>query len=230
MILYKYFPPARIDVLRRKAIRFTQPAEFNDPFEFNPQICEEPHPIVNLDPALSGLITKYSLRTTIGVLCLSEICDSLLMWDHYAECHRGFVVGFDSNHDFFWRSRRERTGFGHLQKIIYQRQRPIAQWSDITAVKWFQTKCEHWGYEKEWRMARALTDADFRIEAPQFPICLFRFPPEAVLEIILGMQAPTSMCEEIGSLMADFPAAVLLTAMEHPSDYALVIGRPARGC
>lgn len=36
MILYKYFPPARADVLNRKRIRFTPPGAFNDPFEFRP--------------------------------------------------------------------------------------------------------------------------------------------------------------------------------------------------
>src|SRR6266700_134946 len=40
MILYKYLPPERIDVLRNRRIRFTQPADFNDPFEFRPVIKE----------------------------------------------------------------------------------------------------------------------------------------------------------------------------------------------
>lgn len=37
-ILYKYFPPARIDVLENLEVRFTPPKEFNDPFEFLPQL------------------------------------------------------------------------------------------------------------------------------------------------------------------------------------------------
>jgi hypothetical protein len=40
MILYKYLPAARLDVLEHKRIRFTQPGDFNDPFEFRPQIQE----------------------------------------------------------------------------------------------------------------------------------------------------------------------------------------------
>lgn len=36
MILYKYCPPARVDVLEKLKIRFTPPGSFNDPFEFRP--------------------------------------------------------------------------------------------------------------------------------------------------------------------------------------------------
>jgi len=38
MILYKYLPPARIDVILNCKIRFTQYGDFNDPFELNPNI------------------------------------------------------------------------------------------------------------------------------------------------------------------------------------------------
>ncbi|WP_260563522.1 DUF2971 domain-containing protein [Alteromonas sp. KS69] len=37
-LLYKYLDPERIDVLSSSHIRFTQPADFNDPFEFRPVI------------------------------------------------------------------------------------------------------------------------------------------------------------------------------------------------
>ena len=37
-MLFKYLEPDRIDVLDSNLIRFTQPADFNDPFEFKPVI------------------------------------------------------------------------------------------------------------------------------------------------------------------------------------------------
>ena len=37
-MLFKYLEPERIDVLDSNLIRFTQPADFNDPFEFKPVI------------------------------------------------------------------------------------------------------------------------------------------------------------------------------------------------
>ena len=43
MILYKYFPAERIDILENLQIRFTQPNAMNDPFEARPDfyITEE---------------------------------------------------------------------------------------------------------------------------------------------------------------------------------------------
>jgi hypothetical protein len=38
MSLYKYVPPARLDVLRNLRIRFTQPGAQNDPFELRPVV------------------------------------------------------------------------------------------------------------------------------------------------------------------------------------------------
>jgi hypothetical protein len=40
MILYKHLQPARVDLLKHRRIRFTQPGDFNDPFEFRPKIRE----------------------------------------------------------------------------------------------------------------------------------------------------------------------------------------------
>lgn len=36
MYLYKYLNPDRVDVLKQRRIRFTQPSALNDPFEFKP--------------------------------------------------------------------------------------------------------------------------------------------------------------------------------------------------
>lgn len=152
MILYKYLPPERLDILRNRRIRFTQPGDFNDPFEFRPyiatameegftakyleenfdQLIEEniekyaslissipkefvkpmllahkdqvPKLLKLLDPAMIQSIAPRIDRTlnqTVGVLCLSEVRDSLLMWGHYTDNHHGFVVGFDSEKSFF---------------------------------------------------------------------------------------------------------------------------------
>src|SRR5579859_6408957 len=39
MILYKYLQPERLNILKDRKIRFTQPGDFNDPFEFRPRIA-----------------------------------------------------------------------------------------------------------------------------------------------------------------------------------------------
>ncbi len=152
MILCKYLPPSRIDVIKNCAIRFTQFGDFNDPFELNPNIDKiaeeaEIRKIVDRDfvkliedeysnnPIISAFISKESfiqlakdrkglvvnnvigntellakllpgmlqktVNSLLGALSLSEISNHELLWSHYANEHRGYLIGFDSTHQFF---------------------------------------------------------------------------------------------------------------------------------
>jgi Protein of unknown function (DUF2971) len=273
MILYKYLQPVRLDVLKHGRIRFTQPGDFNDPFEFRPRIREvasdaevrayvEEHfeqlvdeelakygALTQLLPQadLRGLLVKQKamlpalfrllepaamqrlspmidgfLNVNVGILCLSEVRDSILMWGHYTDNHQGFVVGFDSDHPFFSRRRSDNDEFGFLRRVDYQPQRPQVTLTDTTSPAWFQTKSEHWSYEKEWRIVRVLSEAEHRIDRSPFPICLFEFAPDAVREIIVGMRSAPSFIAEIQSLAAGLPRAVVFVARED-SGYGLVV-------
>ncbi len=275
MILYKYLQPARVDILKHRRIRFTQPGDFNDPFEFRPKIREvasdaevqayvEEHfeqlveeelakygaLVQSLPQAeLRGLLTKQKamlpalfrllepaaiqklspvidgfLNLNVGLLCLSEVRDSILMWGHYTDNHQGFVVGFDSGHPFFSRRRSDQDEFGYLRRVEYSPQRPQVTLTDTSSPVWFSTKSEPWSYEKEWRIVRVLSEADHRIDLSPFPICLFEFAPDAVLEIIVGMRSPPSLVAEIRSLAAGLPRAQLFVACED-SGYGLLINR-----
>jgi Protein of unknown function (DUF2971) len=276
MILYKYLQPARVDVLKHKRIRFTQPGDFNDPFEFRPKIRELasdaevrgveeerfeqliddeltkygaltqflPQPELKrllakqkpLLPALFRLLEPAAIRKlspmidgffnlNVGILCLSEVRDSILMWGHYTDNHRGLVVGFDSDHPFFSRRRSDKDEFGFLRRVDYSSQRPQVMLTDTESSVWFSTKSEQWSYEKEWRIVRVLSEAEHRIDGSPFPICLFEFAPDVVLEIIVGMRSPPSLITEIQSLAASLPRVQLFIACEDPDYYSLLINR-----
>lgn len=274
MILYKYLPPDRLDVLEHKMIRFTQPGDFNDPFEFRPKIQSavsdkemqtyvennferlveqelaqygaltqfvpqqvlkemllkqkarlpelfrllEPQALQKLSPVIDNFLSQ-----NVGVLCLSEVMDSLLMWGHYTENHKGFVIGFDSGHTFFSKRRGERDEFGFLRRVDYQLQRPNVILTDTSSPVWFQTKSSQWAYEKEWRIVRVLSEATQRMDRSPFPVCLFEFAADAVLEIIVGLRTVPSTVQAIRSLAASFPRAVVLKACEDASAYRLII-------
>ncbi len=47
-----------------------------------------------------------------GVVCFVERWDVPLMWSHYADSHRGLVIGFDVNHNFFARSSLRQVEYG----------------------------------------------------------------------------------------------------------------------
>lgn len=191
MILYKYLPPQRLNVLKKRKIRFTQPGDFNDPFEFHPQIQSlasteetisflEEHfdelvaselagysalapplpqsklkqilsdmkpmaPLLHhlLEPPMLKRVSAWISRffnEKVGVLCLSELKDSLLMWGHYAENHKGFVIGFDSDNIFFSKKNNASDEFGFLRPVDYQSYRPVVTLASSTSNAWFQTK------------------------------------------------------------------------------------------
>ncbi|MEY4199166.1 MAG: hypothetical protein RLZZ265_906, partial [Verrucomicrobiota bacterium] len=171
-----------------------------------------------VSPAIDSL-----LNTMLGVLCLSEVRDSLLMWGHYADNHQGFVVGFDSDHSFFNQRRTGQDEFGFLRRVNYEVRRPRVVLSDTSSPVWFQSKPEQWAYEKEWRIVRVLAEAEQRIERTPFPVCLFPFPADAVVEIILGMRSPPALKAKLRSLAATLPKVTLLQALEDPCDYRLQI-------
>jgi hypothetical protein len=273
MVLYKYLTPARLDVLDGRRIRFTQPAAFNDPFEFRPciesavtqahlreyveqnfdeilkrelieypllrqlapyRIVELLHPLKSRVPEIFQLLQPHFLpgvskaidsafNKNVGVLCLSEVRDSLLMWGHYTENHEGFVIGFDQGHPFFSIRRGPEDEFGFLRQVKYCRSRPRVTLADTTGTDWFERKGEEWAYEREWRMMRVLGDAESRLEAAPYPICLFSFPADAVAEIIIGIRSSHEIRDRLTALSPDFPKAKLLQAQEHPSEYVLVI-------
>ncbi len=94
-----------------------------------------------------------------GVLCLSELWDSILMWGHYAYAHEGFVIGFDTKHPFFNQRRSPNDEFGFLRQVRYQTSRPIVSLIRSGALEWFETKADVWAYEREWRMFLVLSGA-----------------------------------------------------------------------
>ena len=278
MILYKYLRPERIDVLRNRRIRFTQPGDLNDPFEFRPKIVEAASDATvrsyveeNFDKLVDEEVAKYGalaqalplselknllhqqkellpviyrlleptalkqlspviediLNASIGVLCLTEVNNSLLMWGHYTDSHRGFVIGFDSESPFFWQRKTEKDEFGFLRRVEYTVERPQVVLSDTSSGEWFQTKAKSWEYETEWRMIRVLAEADYRDNRTPFPVCLFDFPPEAVRQIIFGIRSDASLISEIQALACAFPNASVLAARED-AGFALAIENAAQ--
>lgn len=274
MILYKYLPPNLLKVLQERRVRFTQPGDFNDPFEFRPKIDAaitdgevrayveqnfeqlveqelakygtlvqsipkqvlkdllvvqkaklpevfkmlQPEVLQKISPVIDGFLNQ-----NVGVLCLSEVRDSLLMWGHYTDNHKGFAIGFDSDHPFFVKQRSEQDEFGFLRKVIYQVHRPKVILSDTSSPVWFQTKSLQWECEKEWRIVRVLSEATHRIDRSPFPLCLFEFAADAIMEIVIGARADSSTVQAIRSLASHFPRAALLKAREDEATYGLVV-------
>jgi hypothetical protein len=98
--LYKYLADAR-HVLEAGFIRASQRSALNDPLEA--QYCIDSLRRLFVALEYSKKMVNYSLKVVktlleeVGVVCLTETRDNLLMWSHYADNHKGLVLRFRFN-------------------------------------------------------------------------------------------------------------------------------------
>lgn len=132
------------------------------------------------------------INKLIGILSLTTKFDNLLMWAHYSNEHKGFVVEFDSENDFF-KMKDDNYIYKGIQKVNYSKIRPHKflienEWEEI-----FLTKSEEWSYENEYRIIQRLQDAD----EVKGNISLFKFPKEMIQAIYCGCNMNTLKKERI---------------------------------
>jgi hypothetical protein len=135
---------------------------------------------------LQGIKTEFAAELqefmvgtydNLGVLCLSEEWDNILMWSHYAINHKGFVVGFNTEHPFFKDCEFE------LKSIDYSNKRPSSLVRDNYIKNLIYTKADVWTYEKEWRICKDILQADKVISQDVY---LFEIPIDAIVCVYLG--------------------------------------------
>jgi Protein of unknown function (DUF2971) len=135
---------------------------------------------------VAGSFVTGKIDQLLGVLCLSEVPDSLLMWAHYAGSHTGFVVEFDALHPSFHEQKSGEDDLRHIRRVYYRDTRPSAPLADMSAIELFLVKSGHWGYEREWRIVRPLADAAQTVSVVPYPVALFEVPPAAITSVIIG--------------------------------------------
>lgn len=183
--LYMYKPPNNytLDILRKKCLWAAKPKHFNDPFDCDLKITKgitsddyleamrrKGHSQREIDKyvtadgnftlegqdqadkAMQKLIKDQRKR---GILCLSEECDSIRMWSHYAKDHTG--VCFE-----FTRAADAENYFGDddiCSPVNYFRHYPqidigqmLLKRDGRTIGLMMKTKSADWSYEKEWRL------------------------------------------------------------------------------
>lgn len=106
--------------------------------------------------SVNGITAAKRIRDQLdqrwGVLCLTERSDDLLMFDYYANAHRGICIEFD------WRKFNivYRNSNGQLQlpvRVKYSDYPFALNKSNLdTFNELFYTKWEQYSHEKEWRL------------------------------------------------------------------------------
>jgi hypothetical protein len=157
--------------------------------------------------------TREQVGRKVGVLSLTELPDNLLMWAHYAESHKGFVVGFDAEHPYFDARKHPDDMIRHLAPVVYTVDRPAAvllnpsvaeqEHAQRFASSFFLTKSVDWQYEREWRMLRSVDEASDRFDVNGEEVCLFAFPPDAITDVIVGCRMPNDGRARLTALRSD---------------------------
>jgi len=124
---------------------------------------------------------KDKVDNTFGIVSLTSKPDNILMWSHYADCHRGFCVGF--NGDILYET--VGGGIGH---VIYSNIFPYTKLFDDAeiVIRHLNTKSPDWEYEDE-----------YRITKHGYSGKVVTLPPEAYKEIVIGCKATQKTIEQI---------------------------------
>jgi hypothetical protein len=145
--------------------------------------------VVDIEPTIVNMlpgILQKTANSLLGALSLSEFCNHELMWSHYAEEHKGYVIGFDITHPFFDQRKSSVDELRHLRKIDYRDSPPEINLMTTSGAELFFVKSSKWKYEAEWRILLPLSDSAEIVYKNPYPIHLFDFPPKAVKQIIFG--------------------------------------------
>jgi len=144
--IYELPPVEKIIEYQAKVLQNDNGISFQEALQKSQIIREMPRAeLEKLLLRLQSTIQKM-LRDGYGVLSLSAKNDSILMWSHYADYHKGFCIQF---------KRSPVNPLGATQPVQYVKEYPCFNYFDDLpgniVKKIFLTKACDWSYEEEWR-------------------------------------------------------------------------------
>jgi hypothetical protein len=193
--LFKYLSAPR-DLFEDGFIRLTQPAALNDPFEASfcrkslDELTSHFDDAMALDPEFGEIPFSQYIENRmhhIGIVSLSETKENLLMWAHYANEHKGLVVGIADFpresifHSLFRADTLINSSCGEEWSPFNGKPKPVSyrkglryrndkfdyDYSNISAegadrmlYDIFMQKSEEWIYEQEHRVVLRVEQAD----------------------------------------------------------------------
>lgn len=161
---------------------------------------------------INDLLPKIKeLRNKALVSCFSERNDSILMWGHYADKHKGVCIGYKKPEQYFYdieySFKRVKFPLYELSCIIASYlildEIPVFNCEEILkkGLKPFLTKSKEWEYEKEVRCLFSLNDKKkFKnIDEGRY---LYKMPSE-VVEIYLGCKVTDEQKNRLLEIIKD---------------------------
>jgi hypothetical protein len=152
----------------------------------NPSIIENDHVIET---------TMMEFSNQIGILSLSACNDSILMWSHYADFHKGFCIGFGNYLDL------PNDHRNHIREVLYSeslntrplfdlffRDGDLKEFEEEFWRLYVLTKYIDWAYEKEWRIIGLVRR-------------IVTYPDKSIDRIIFGLRMPKEQRSVIRSIL-----------------------------
>jgi hypothetical protein len=138
------------------------------------------------DQKKNGLIEElYKTTDDSGILSLSSVPDSVLMWSHYADKHKGIVLKLTASLGILEKTRKPIIPI----KVRYCDDYPKIQFFrddvDTRISGLIGSKAKAWEHEEEWRLVA------------KGHVGLVSFPPEFVSAIIFGLRTPEAVKAQI---------------------------------
>lgn len=176
------------------------------------------------------------LDRQVGVLSLTSRPDNLLMWSHYTDDHKGFVIGFDEKHPFFADNANQLPLPNGVHRVRYRKRRKRISYDAIDDLSILFEKSVDWQYEAEYRMLMPLNKGTYlrsSIRQPSYPfeelplpIFLFKIPAECIESVVLGARFPEidkMRIEELCGSRRALRHLQVYQARPHPTAYKIDI-------
>jgi Protein of unknown function (DUF2971) len=230
MILYKYTPyEAGCKIIAGNSIGFACASDFNDPLELTGYPREETaNPVLQFFANICADAKRGIWVRNSAILCLTRSPLNPLMWAHYAEAHRGFVIGFDVFVSGFTSTDTNLLP-AQFGSMIYTEQKPkhklvtsalmevggeLSYRPDLLEKlqRLFLHKPLCWSYEEEVRIVKCVKGIECAAELPSgtftlLPLgdrrlYLLALPDDAIKEVYLEVRNPIIHQGEILSFAA----------------------------
>lgn len=162
----------------------------------------------------------------VGFVCLTTKPDDIVMWGHYADCHKGIVVEFDGDNVLFANYPDSNGNNMGLLTVDYTDTRPVLRFGDPFRTELLACKSKVWTYENE---VRLLLNRDACKEDGGH--MFYYLPPACITGVILGTKASEPLRAQThflnntkwkGSLKISY-------SVEHPEEYRMVIQEQSHG-
>jgi hypothetical protein len=203
----KLFKYRRVDVnafheLLTGELWHSKYAELNDPFDG-----------MYINKANAGDLEH--LISTLRVCCFSKVNDSLLMWSHYADSHRGICLEYDVDAETY-KSRVLHVKYAKSLPILETIRRRADGTLEINLDKEariFLTKGELWAYEQECRTLILSDNANEKGKGSK--------APGPLTAIYFGLRSIPTTVGTINKVLSDRMAITFQRARLAHSEYQL---------